>query len=507
MKVVTYHIEIVRVDQMRSINLTSYANAFKTLGQDQFKRYLEYFGIKVKAQESGDIYTFVKEVVSNGLRSDHLIDFFVGYSIPQISKEFDLLRIGHNYNLDIELKNISSPDKIEEQLIKNSYYLKALGTTAVLYTYVVKSQEVFTLDKRGKLRKSTLEELVASIEGQRPKSIEDIDALFKPSVYLVSPLNSTDKFMTGSYFLNGSQLATKNEILKIFVEDTFPFIAIEGKPGTGKTLLTYDIAKHLMGQNWKICIFHCGQLAEGHDILRDEHSWRIYPIKSINSVSSRKYDLIIVDETQRIYSEQLEMIIKHVTENNVKCIFSYDPDQVFTNSESLRNIAGEIEKLNHKKYKLTEKIRTNKEIAAFITNLFDRNKSNSNMKYKNIHLQYFSSPKLLKYYQEHLKEDGWEVINYTSSSYNLLTYDSYQVGQKNAHKVIGQEFDKVAAVINQHFYYDVDGKLGSSIESGAPGYRLDKMLYQMLTRARQEITIVVYKNESMLDACLKILGV
>lgn len=78
---------------------------------------------------------------------------------------------------------------------------------------------------------------------------------------------------------------------------------------------------------------------------------------------------------------------------------------------------------------------------------------------------------------------------------------------KFSHAVIGQEFDKVAAVINQHFYYNEDGRLMSTKESGAPGYRLDKMLYQMLTRARQEITIIIYKNESLLDACLKIMGI
>lgn len=104
-----------------------------------------------------------------------------------------------------------------------------------------------------------------------------------------------------------------------------------------------------------------------------------------------------------------------------------------------------------------------------------------------------------------MKKNDWEVINFTSSSYNTLSYDKYQYGSQNTHRVIGQEFDRVAAVINEFFSYDKNGKLISSRESGAPNYRLDKMLYQMLTRARQEITIIVYKNPTMLDACLKIL--
>lgn len=494
---------------MKSINLSSYADAFKTLEQGQFKRYLDYFGIQLKAHEGDDIFTFVNEVLNNGLYSNQLSDFFVGYSIPQISKEFDLLRFGHDYTLNIELKNISSEERITTQLVQNRYYLKTLGTLVRPYTFVVQTKDVFTLDENNNLLKTTLEELVAAIDGQQCKSIDNIDALFKPSVYLVSPLNSTEKFITGSYFLNGSQLATKNDIINIFAENTLPFIAIEGKPGTGKTLLAYDIAKHFIEQRWNICLFHCGLLCEGHHILRDEHSWNISPIKDIESTLLRliKYDLIIVDETQRIYSEQLEAIIKYVTEKKVKCIFSYDPEQVFSASESSRNTVGKIEQLTHKKYKLSEKIRTNKEIASFITNLLNKNKSNPNMEYKNIHLQYFNSAESVRLYLQQLKEDGWEVINYTSSNFYRLTYDRYQVGRRNAHHVIGQEFDKVATVINQHFYYDDAGMLCAKNEAGAPNYRLDKMLYQMLTRARQEITIIVYKNKPMLDACLKILEV
>lgn len=86
-------------------------------------------------------------------------------------------------------------------------------------------------------------------------------------------------------------------------------------------------------------------------------------------------------------------------QNQVKCVFPYDPDQVFTTKikELLNNSVGKIEQLNHKKYKLTQKIRTNKEIVAFITNLFNTNNINNNMDYKNIHLQYFDSAKSLRY--------------------------------------------------------------------------------------------------------------
>lgn len=87
-----------------------------------------------------------------------------------------------------------------------------------------------------------------------------------------------------------------------------------------------------------------------------------------------------------------------------------------------------------------------------------------------------------------------------------IAIDKYSVGNRNAHHVIGQEFDKVAVVINERFYYNDSGQLLSTREAGAPPYRMDKMLYQMLTRARQEITVVIYKNKDYANACLKIMG-
>lgn len=53
---------------------------------------------------------------------------FYGFSIPQISKEFDLLKIFENdVVVNIELKsNDIAMDKIEYQLRKNRYYLSHL---------------------------------------------------------------------------------------------------------------------------------------------------------------------------------------------------------------------------------------------------------------------------------------------------------------------------------------------------------------------------------------------
>ena len=491
---------------MKAINLRSYSDAYNSLESHRFHKYLLYFGITVKEQESIDINKIITEILKNDILSVQTSEFFIGYTIPQISKEFDLLRFGNNFTLNIEVKNKSSLSRIQKQLSKNRYYLQALACPVKSFTYVAESNEVYTLSENGNLVKTNIETLIDAIKEQDVKLITDINALFRPSEYLVSPLNATSKFIGGNYFLNDSQLTARDEAIHIIDNDTLPFIAVEGKPGTGKTLLTFDIAKYFIGKGWNVCIIHCGILSEGHYILGQNPGWKVYPAKNIETViTSQRFDLIVVDETQRIYSSQLESIITNVTTNKTNCIFSYDREQIFTTEEQFRDTAGAIEQLQHKKFTLKEKIRTNKEIAAFISNLFNKRNVSPNIDYMNIHLQYFDSESACKYSLNQLRKKDWEVINYTSSNRFFLSYDKYQVGTRNAHKVIGQEYDRVAVVINQHFSYNPEGKLISRRESNAPKYRLDKMLYQMLTRARQEITVIVYKNPDILEACLKIL--
>ena len=85
----------------------------------------------------------------------------------------------------------------------------------------------------------------------------------------------------------------------------------------------------------------------------------------------------------------------------------------------------------------------------------------------------------------------------------MFYYERYSPGKREcAHSVIGQEFDKVAVVIDDRFMYDSDGKLyGSNIY-----YSQRQMLYQIITRTRKELCLVIVNNPTMLNRCLDILG-
>jgi len=475
---------------------------------------MSVFGFELnKPGEIEDICFFVDVLYSNLKSCEKLDGFYIGYKIPQIPKEFDLLRLGSNFCLNIEIKSTSETDKIEKQLRRNAYYLKAVNSEVRVFTFVVDNQKVYTLDNEGRLSESSLYELVDYIFEQNVEKVVCLDNIFSPKQYLVSPLNSTQKFIDGDYFLTSAQEEIKNNVISLLSKGETKFILIKGKPGTGKTLLTYDIANEYIRQGQKVVIVHNGNLSEGHEILKNQHGWILYSIKQFYKNHAnviKENDVIIFDEAQRTYFYQISDILACINEESKKCILSFDPEQYLSNSENKGELIGFLQsnEIAYKEFKLTDKIRTNKELSAFILKLFDRNREVrvKNLTFSNVHIQYFSEAKDVEEYLINLQRDGWKVLSYTPSIHYQLPYDSYQAGfELNAHRVIGQEFDKVAVVIDNHFYYNKDGKLLAKQPAGCP-YNLLKMLYQNVTRARESLHIVIYKNSSLLEACLQIIN-
>lgn len=493
---------------LKSINLLSLVNASKKLTSPVFDSYINHFDIKIKQGELKDLESLVQEILGC-FKSLELVDeFYVGYTINQISKEFDLLRFGENNIINVELKKENTGDKIKKQLIKNRYYLSFLNKKVLNFTYVTEENKLFYLDENEEIIEVGMSFLVDELGEQKLIEIENIHNIFDPSNYLVSPFNSTEAFIKKQYFLTEHQEIIKNGILKLNTETGTCFITIEGSAGTGKTLLTYDIAKEYIGNSKKVLIFHCGTLNDGHKKLKSECSWIISPVKYFESYNFNDYDVIIFDETQRIYKNQLDELLLKIKDANLKCIFSYDSQQCLASWEIKNNIPQYIkEQVSPKHFKLTEKIRTNKEIASFTKNLFDLSKRNQTQEYSNIYLQYFSNNLEAKEYMEILKNQGWKIINYTPSRFHTYPYDHFQnFLDDSVHNVIGQEFDNVVVVLDQHFYYDQNRNLSTKGWFNNPYYHPTKMLFQMVTRARKKLHIIIINNESVLSECLKILN-
>lgn len=466
---------------------------------------INYCGIHIR-QDELDVIQYLSFILRGcNLQISGFDNFYIGYTIPQISKEFDLLKICEEYVINIELKAEASEEKILQQLSRNKYYLSHLNKDIYLFTYIKNNNALYTL-KDEKLECTNISELVSVLSKGSPAFNGNIDNLFEPSSFLVSPFNSTEKFVLNKYFLTEQQEQIKREVLC----DIHRIIAIEGRAGTGKTLLLYDIAKQLMLQNINVLLIHVGRLNDGQILLNNNYKWHIISISSVRNIIQTNfqnlnfYDIIIIDEVQRINKTQFEKILEYIKSRKIGCILAFDPSQTLAVGEKNSQVIPLLMEQKQVYYKLTNKIRTNKGLANFIKGMFE-SIVNKPIAVQNINIVYFKqSEDALNYIMQ--KKD-YTFINFTPSQY----YDNGIIDKlqkcskgRTSHSVIGQEYDNVIVVIDALFYYDNQGKLSSYQRCRNP-YDQEKMLFQAITRVKKKLEIVVINNPKVFSKLIQIL--
>lgn len=488
---------------MKSVNIISLVQAYRSLEPTEFSDYIEYYGVDINNNEVEDLQNLASKMYEI-LPFVNIFDvFYVSYKIQHISKEFDLLRFGSNYILNVELKNSSTEEKVKKQLIRNKYYLSHINKIVHNFSFVVQTNTLYKLDGKSELEIVDFSLLTQLLTNQNLLKIDNPDTLFNPSDYLVSPFNSTDKFTNNQYFLTGQQELIRSNVLQIISKSISAFISITGGPGTGKTLLIYDIVKWIRAKK-RTLIVHCGNLNEGHNRLI-QLGWQITPIKNFRNYDLANFDLVVVDETQRIYANQFDKLIVDAAASNTVCIFSYDRQQTLSSKEARANIEGRINSVGGiSKFKLSDKIRTNKEIAGFIKLLFNNQRNDISLSNcGNVDFDYFTDITTVKNYIRLISSDGWEVLKLTPSLHVTEHHESYSdIFSKNSHTVIGQEFDNVAVVIDEYFSYDSSGAL---IYQSNTYYDSVKMLFQNITRTRKKLKLIIISNKPVLNRCLSIL--
>ena len=445
-------------------------------------------------QEIADIAAFLDGII---IPEDKLSGFIYGYVVPQLNKEFDLIKITESTCLNIELKSGDvSREKIERQLLQNRHYLKLLNKQTLLsYTYVSKANTAFTMDDHNNVVECPVSELVSAMNALESEAVVlDLDSVFTPKNILVSPLNSTERFLCGDYLLTENQEIIKKDILQ-YVEGNVAdrFVGLTGGPGTGKTLLIYDIAREL-AKSQRILIVHSGILCDGHRELDEQLSnIKIISAKELRLKEIRDVDIVIVDEAHRLYTETLDKVDQWVKRAKTTCIFSYDAGQMLSYAERRRRSSETIDRLcDGHIYKLTNKIRTNKELALFITCLRDLSKFRGEYSFPNVAIFFEPDKQKAIFQAKAMEQEGYTYISYTPSIYHSDL--DYQVGTYNTHKVIGQEFEGVCMLIDENFYYDECGHL-SGVTHPNPDYLFEQLLYQGLSRVRSKIALVITSED------------
>ena len=491
---------------MRTINLYLLT---RIKDYDIIKRFLNSeindFSIDdIKNHEIDTIADLVDIVLKECYENIDIFDgFFFGFKLPQIGKEFDLLKVSSDkrYVLNIELKSEEvENNKIEDQLAMNSHYLGAAYEKIELYTYV-KGGTIYKFSKGG-IVTSSIQELIASMNSNLYSSFIEcgIEQMFSAKRYLISPVNNVEEFLAKKYYLTSEQFEKKNKIINLLYEKKTSVITLRGKAGTGKTLLAYDIAVTL-SSDYKVLILFCGNLSDGHNKLDSKlDNVDIRAIKSANYLIDN-YNIVIIDETQRITKNSWATILRRFNKVHIPIIFVGDAEQFLSETEyNNKYFSKTIDLLsadkNHIGFKLNTKIRTNHEIASFIGKLFDLNfNSNIKFKYENVIINYANHEGeaivLLNYFRSH----GYVFINFTGARQGDLLYDKFRsIEDLNSHQAIGQEFDKVVVVICDSFKYIEEGKhiyLREKYQHPTKDYLYRKMLFQAVTRVRENLSIIV----------------
>ena len=495
---------------MKAINIYTYSRIQEDMATE-FENILSKRSkkLKVKPQEFYAIRSLVNMLLGIGVEIKDFENFFLSFTIEQIGKEFDLIKLDKdNLVLNIELKSEEVGVKaIQNQLEKNRYYLKHLAPDVRLYTFVETGKELYKYTFKG-LQLVGVEDLKDIMQLFQESLGENLESLFQANSYLISPLNSHQKFMYGDYFLTNQQHDIKKKIVDlILLNDKEYVLGITGKAGTGKTLLLYDIIKEIAERGENCCLIHSGILCDGHRILSAKwDNVTIFSAKELNGdgvENLKRYQFIFVDESQRIYSSSFEKIIKVISESKT-VIFAYDYVQSLSITEEERNIPAKLQKIDgFTEYTLSDKIRTSKEIASFTRTMMNlNNRARGYMDYSDIDVLFANNIEEAKRLINLYDEKGYIFISYTQSMYYRNSIDLYP-NNYDTHHVIGQEYDKVMIMMDKNFRYDKERRIQGK-EHPNPDLLFYKLLYQAISRAREKLCVLIVENYKLFSDILNI---
>ena len=205
--------------------------------------------LKIREWELDSMKALVSELERH-MQAVYALRFFYSFQIPRLGKEFDLLQIKEEQILNLELKSGQVSDEaIRKQLIQNRYYLAALGKPIRSYTYISSQNRLVRLTNHDRIVEADWEQLCRDLQQESADYPGDIEDLFQAELYLISPLTEPGRFLKKEYFLTYQQRDIERQILKKIRADRTGYFWFTGLPGTGKTLLLYDIAMKLSGRN------------------------------------------------------------------------------------------------------------------------------------------------------------------------------------------------------------------------------------------------------------------
>ena len=425
-----------------------------------------YF-LKMREWELESMKALVRELEVH-MQDVHALRFFYSFQVPRLGKEFDLLQIKDDQIVNIELKSGKVSDEaVRKQLLQNRYYLSVQGKMIQSYTYISSQERLVRLNNHDHIVEADWDQLCLALQRQSKDYEGDIEDLFQAEMYLFSPVTEPERFLNKEYFLTSQQKDIGRRILDKIRKVKYGYFWFSGLPGTGKTLLLYDIAMKL-SVHQKVCMIHCGETGKEWKILHD----RLLRITFLSDSQIeecpdlKEYSAILVDEAHLLSVEELHRILELSERHPV--IFSSDDEDMISDEEMDRTMIREIKHLpDIQSFHLTNRIRTNAELSSFIQNMMHLPEKRTVRYYPHIQVVYANDDEeagiLLKGYQ------------------NQLVF-----------------------IIDERYYYDEKGYLREQRQKHQKPTAV-RTLFHRLNEAREEFAIIVKRNEAVYEVLLDLL--
>jgi hypothetical protein len=486
---------------MKPVNLLSHIASVKHAQQEYAQAFSRYESAEphkiVRDWEEKALQDFCEQFFS---ASDFSLTegFFTNFTIPRISKEYDLLRFGKKWIVNIELKAQASEEKILKQLVQNVYYLSPLKKKVFSFSYIASQKRLYQMKER-KLYPCTGEQLKEILNEQIVLTDFDIQKAFQPENYLISPFHRPTQFLKGQYFLTTHQ----DQIEKCILSASSGYFCIQGGPGTGKTLLLYDLIKKRQEKE-NVCIIHCAKMNDAQNLLRSNGFTILSLKKAFSYLEQNKPDMVVLDEAQCLSFAQFQKLYDFFEAGSTQVVFSLDTYQAELMEENQNNAVKHILQLpDLTLFRLTNRIRTSPQISSFIASLFDLSKKSRKIGFDHIHIAHFEEEEACFWFIRHLISKDYTFIDYPQQMQCQHLFSGLDGQKWFANEVYGLEFDKVCCVMDQRFAY-VQNKLCASGKKREEMKYLD-LLYQIVTRAKNELYIVVFDNFDLYYALIGLL--
>lgn len=425
-----------------------------------------YF-LKMREWELESMKALVRELEVH-MQDVHALRFFYSFQVPRLGKEFDLLQIKDDQIVNIELKSGKVSDEaVRKQLLQNRYYLSVQGKMIQSYTYISSQERLVRLNNHDHIVEADWDQLCLALQRQSKDYEGDIEDLFQAEMYLFSPVTEPERFLNKEYFLTSQQKDIERRILDKIRKVKYGYFWFSGLPGTGKTLLLYDIAMKL-SVHQKVCMIHCGETGKEWKILHD----RLLRIAFLSDSQLeecpdlKEYSAILVDEAHLLSVKELHRILELSEKHPV--IFSGDDEDMISDEEMDRTMLREIEHLpDIQSFHLTNRIRTNAELSSFIQNM--------------MHLP---EKRMVRYYP-HI-----QVVYANDEEEAGILLKGYQ--------------NQLVFIIDERYYYDEKGYLREQRQKHQKPTAV-RTLFHRLNEAREEFAIIVKGNEAVYEVLLDLL--